>query len=361
MKEANRMKRLPPYLFTIVDNLKKQVRAEGKDVIDLSMGNPDMPTPLHIVEKLCEAAHEKVNHRYSKRDDECERSLRKAICIWYKNRFDVDLDPETEVVPLIGSKEGIAHLSTAFLNPDDIALVPSPAYPVHFNGVIMAGGILYNLPLLRENDYLPILDTIPAEVLSRSKLMFLSYPHNPTAAVADRSFYEKIVKWIRGKDIILASDAAYSDITYDGHEPTSILQIEGAKDVAIEFHTLSKSYNMAGWRLGFAVGNASILSSLEKTKSYTDFGIFRPIQHAAIEALTGDQSSVTDLVARYKEKYSALSSLDFSSLMLREIGVATAPGTGFGEYGEGYVRFALVVDLPLLEEALVRIKEFISI
>jgi LL-diaminopimelate aminotransferase len=347
---------------------------------------------LHIVEKLCEAAHEKVNHRYSKRDDECERSLRKAICIWYKNRFDVDLDPETEVVPLIGSKEGIAHLSTAFLNPDDIALVPSPAYPVHFNGVIMAGGILYNLPLLRENDYLPILDTIPAEVLSRSKLMFLSYPHNPTAAVADRSFYEKIVKWIRGKDIILASDAAYSDITYDGHEPTSILQIEGAKDVAIEFHTLSKSYNMAGWRLGFAVGNASILSSLEKTKSYTDFGIFRPIQHAAIEALTGDQSSVTDLVARYKErmdcfidglhamgwkvprpkatfyvwaylpeKYSALSSLDFSSLMLREIGVATAPGTGFGEYGEGYVRFALVVDLPLLEEALVRIKEFISI
>lgn len=392
MNEANRMKRLPPYLFTIVDQLKKKVRATGKDVIDLSMGNPDLPTPPHIVDELCRAAKEPTNHRYSKRDDVCEVSLRQAICDWYKSRFDVDLDPETEVVPLIGSKEGIAHLSTAFLNPDDIALVPSPAYPVHFNGVIMAGGILYNLPLLKENNYLPDLKSIPADVLNRSKLMFLSYPHNPTSAIADRSFYQDVVDWIRGKNIILASDAAYSDIAYNGHKPTSVLQIEGAKDVAIEFHTLSKSYNMAGWRIGFAVGNAHILSALEKTKSYTDFGIFRPIQKAAIAALTGDQSCVQELVDIYEkrvnffidglhdmgwmverpkatfyiwahipEKYSALSSLDFASLMLKEIGVACAPGTGFGEYGEGYVRFALVEDLPRLEEALRRIKAFISI
>lgn len=392
MEEANRMKRLPPYLFTIVDQLKKKVRATGMDVIDLSMGNPDMPTPHHIVDVMVDAVQEPETHRYSKKDDPCETTLREAIAQWYKQRFDVDLDPSTEVVPLIGSKEGIAHLSTAFLNPDDIALVPSPAYPVHFNGVIMAGGILYNVPLLRENDYLPVLEDIPADVLSRTKLMFISYPHNPTSAIAERPFYEKLAKWLRGKNIILASDAAYSDIVYDGHVPTSMLQIEGARDFSIEFHTLSKSYNMAGWRIGFAVGNADILASLEKTKSYTDFGIFRGIQKAAIEALTGDQSCVTELVSTYQErmdffikglhdmgwkvdvpkatfyiwahipeKFSALSSLDFASLMLREIGVAVAPGTGFGEYGEGYVRFALVNDIPRLEEALVRIKEFISI
>lgn len=392
MEEGNRMKRLPPYLFTIVDRLKKKVKAEGKDVIDLSMGNPDLPTPPHIVDELCAAAHATANHRYSKKDEPCEVELREAICYWYKERFDVELDPETEVVPLIGSKEGIAHLSTAFLNPDDIALVPSPAYPVHFNGVIMAGGILYNLPLLRENNFLPDLNAIPVDVLNRSKLMFLSYPHNPTAAVAERGFYEEVVEWIRGKNIILASDAAYSDIVYDGQQPTSILQIDGARDVGIEFHTLSKSYNMAGWRLGFAVGNANILASLEKTKSYTDFGIFRPIQKAAIVALTGDQSCVTNLVVTYKErmdffidglhqmgwkvdppkatfyiwahlpeKYSALSSLDFVALMLKETGVAVAPGSGFGEYGEGYVRFALVQEIPRLEKALKCIKDFISI
>ncbi|OED37864.1 hypothetical protein AB834_01225 [PVC group bacterium (ex Bugula neritina AB1)] len=391
MEESNRMKRIPPYLFTIVDRLKKKVQENGQTVIDLSMGNPDLPTPSHILEEMGAAIQDPVNHRYSKRDDGCEVELRKAICYWYKKKFDVDLDFETEVVPLIGSKEGIAHMSTAFLNPDDVALVPSPAYPVHFNGVTMAGGILHDLPLLKENDFLPDVSKIPEDVLRSSKFMFLSYPHNPTTAIAEYSFYENMVKWVRGKNIILASDAAYSDIVFDGHTATSILQVPRAKDVAIEFHTLSKSYNMAGWRIGFAVGNPEVLASLEKAKSYTDFGIFRPIQRAGIKALTSDQKCVTDLVATYKKRvdffvkglqsigwfvdfpkatfyiwaelpsqYKALSSLDFASLMLQKTGVAVAPGTGFGKYGEGYVRIALMETIPRLGEALERIKDFLA-
>jgi len=240
MFEANRMKRLPPYLFTIVDNLKAEVKKNGVDVIDLSMGNPDMPTPPHVIKALCDSAHDKETHRYSKRDGVCERELRQAIADWYKQRFDVDLNPDNEVLPLIGSKEGIAHLSTAFLNPDDIALVPSPAYPVHFNGVIMAGGILYSLPLTKENNFLPNLEIIPQDVLNRSKLMFLSYPHNPTAAVADGAFFKKIVKWGENKNIIIAHDAAYTDIVYGDYKAPSFLQTKGAKDIGIEFHTLSK-------------------------------------------------------------------------------------------------------------------------
>ena len=391
MKEALRMAKLPPYLFTIVDGFKKVVRKEGREVIDLSMGNPDLPTPKPIIDKLCKSAYETANHRYSKRDEACEVTLREAIASWYKERFSVNLDPETEVVPLIGSKEGIAHLSTAFLNPDDVALVPSPSYPVHFNGVIMSGGTLHSLPLLEENNYLPDLDRVPSDILNRSKLMFLSYPHNPTTAVADRSFYEDIVAWNKDKQMILTSDAAYSDIVYDDYKATSLLQIEGAKETSIEIHTLSKSYNMAGWRLGFAVGNATILSVLEKTKSYTDFGIFRPIQRAAVEALTGDQSCVTELVSIYKERmdffieglnrigwpiakpkatfyiwskipaaYRSLSSLEFVEKMIKQVGVAVAPGSGFGESGEGYVRFALVQDIVQLDKALTKIDQFLN-
>ncbi|MBN1916857.1 MAG: aminotransferase class I/II-fold pyridoxal phosphate-dependent enzyme [Verrucomicrobia bacterium] len=391
--EANRLKRLPPYLFTIIDDLKRKVRNRGADLIDLGMGNPDLLTPRHVAEALIRATQEDAEyHRYSKRDGDLERRFRRAIADWYFDRFSVTLDPDTEVLPLIGSKEGIAHLSLAFLNNDDIALVPSPAYPVHFNGVIMAGGILYNLPLKPENNYLPDLEGLDSHVVSRSKMMFMSYPHNPTTAVADLDFYERAARWARKHNILIGSDNAYSDIVYDGFRAPSFLQTKCGRDVGIEFHTLSKSYSMAGWRIGFVVGNAGILAALEKTKSYIDFGIFRAVQHAAIAALSGPQDGVKELVDTYRRrlevfipglaeagwivpmpkatfyvwahiplKYSALSSLEFSRLMIEEIGVASAPGTGFGEYGEGFVRFAMVESEDRLAEAVRRIRTFLNI
>ncbi len=391
--EANRLKRLPPYLFTIIDELKRKVRERGADLIDLGMGNPDLLSPPHVSEALARATQEDPEyHRYSKRDGDVERRFRRAIADWYFDRFGVTLNPDTEVLPLIGSKEGVAHLSLAFLNNDDIALVPSPAYPVHFNGVIMAGGILYNLPLKPENDYLPEFENLDSHVVSRSKMMFISYPHNPTTAVADLDFYERVARWARAHNILVGSDNAYSDIVYDGFKAPSFLQTTYGRDVGIEFHTLSKSFSMAGWRVGYAVGNAEILAALEKTKSYTDFGIFRAVQHAAIAALSGPQDYVSEIVETYRRrlevfvggladagwevpmpkatfyvwahiplKYSALSSLEFSKLMIDEIGVASAPGTGFGEYGEGFVRFAMVENEERLAEATRRIKKFLNI
>ena len=387
MQEANRMKRLPFYLFTIIDQLKEKARKDGQKIIDLGMGNPDMPTPKHIVDELCKQAKLTKNHRYSRSTEQSEIKLRKAIAHFYKKRFGVKLDPETETLPLIGSKEGIAHLSLAFLNGDDIALVPSPAYPVHFNGVIMAGGILHNIPLDEKQGYLPDLDSIPKNIVKQAKLMFLSYPNNPTTALADIKFYKKLVKWAKGKNIIIGNDLAYSDIVFDGNRAPSILEVPGAKETCIEFHSCSKSYNMAGWRIGFAVGNKEILKSLSKTKSYIDFGLFKPIQHAAIKALTGSQDCVKKQVKIYKkrrdifveglrsigwnvplpkasfyiwaripDKYSALTSMEFVSLMIKETGVVASPGTGFGEYGEGYVRFALVEPEKVLEKAVKKIK-----
>ncbi len=391
MQEANRLKRLPLYLFTIIDELKKRAREKGVDVIDFGMGSPDMPAPPHVIEALCKAAHVTENHRYSRTDGDVEKRLRRAIANWYKGRFGVVLDPETEVLPLIGSKEGIAHLSLAFLNNDDIALVPNPAYPVHFNGVIMAGGILYNIPIVPEKGFLPDLESIPKEVVKMAKLMFLSYPHNPTGAVCDISFFEKVVKWAHGKNIIIASDLTYSDIVYDGYKAHSFLEVKGSREFGIEFHTLSKSYNMAGWRIGFVVGNAEILKTLNKTKSYLDFGIFRAVQEAAIAALEGPQDFVTDMVKLYKQrrdvlvdglnaigwktekpkatfyvwtriphKYSALTALEFVTLMVDEVGVAVAPGTGFGEYGEGWVRFALVENEERIKKGLSQLKKLLD-
>ena len=387
MQEANRLKRLPLYLFTIIDDLKRRAKEKGVDVIDFGMGSPDQPAPAHVIAKLCEAAKITENHRYSRPDGDVENRLRRSIANFYQKRFGVTLDPSTEVLPLIGSKEGIAHLSLAFLNNDDIALVPNPAYPVHFNGVIMAGGILYNIPITAEKGFLPDLDALPKEVVKMAKLMFISYPHNPTGAVCDAKFFEHIVKWAHGKNIIVAHDLTYSDIVFDGYKAPSFLQTKGARDFGIEFHTLSKSYNMAGWRIGYVVGNATILKTLAKTKSYTDFGIFRAVQEAAIAALDGSQDCVQDMVKLYKErrdvlvdglnaigwktdkpkatfyvwtriphKYSALTALEFATLLVDEIGVAVAPGTGFGEYGEGYVRFALVEDTERIRLALQKIK-----
>jgi LL-diaminopimelate aminotransferase len=341
---------------------------------------------------LHDSLRDPENHRYSKRTGSVETRLREAIAYWYQDRFSVTLDPETEVLPLIGSKEGIAHLSLSFLNNDDIALVPSPAYPVHFNGVIMAGGILYNLALKAENNYLPDIDNIDNHVLSRSKLFFFSYPHNPTTATCDLGFFEKVARWGKENHIIIGHDNAYSDIVFDGHKSPSFLQAKYSRDTGIEFHTVSKSYNMPGWRLGYAVGNPEILSVLEKTKSYIDFGVFRGIQSAAAAVLTGPQECVQKTVETYGRrisvfcdglnaigwevqrpratfyvwcripmKYSGLSSLEFTKLMIEETGVAAAPGTGFGECGEGYVRFAMVEPEERLTEAVERLNALLSI
>jgi len=391
MQEANRMKRLPLYLFTIIDHLKEEARQKGIDIIDLGMGNPDQPTPKHIIEELCKQAGLPENHRYPRPNEPAEMKLKQAIANWYKDRFNVDLDPKSEVLPLIGSKEGVAHLSLAFLNHDDIALVPSPAYPVHFNGVIMAGGILYNIPMTEENGFRPELKSINNSVIKMAKLLFLSYPHNPTTSVVDLDFYKEVARWAKGKDIIIASDLAYSDIVFDGYKAPSLLQVKGIKEKTIEFHTLSKSYNMPGWRIGYAVGSKDILASLAKTKSYIDFGIFRPIQYAAVKALSGSQDCVKRTVGIYKKrrdlfveglnsigwkvksplatfyiwarmplKYDALTSMEFAELLVNEAGVVTAPGTGFGEYGEGYLRFALVEPENRLRLALERIKKVLD-
>lgn len=393
MQEAHRLKRLPPYLFNIIDDLKNQVKLKGVDVIDFGMGNPDLPPPKHVIDALCHAAHKPGMHNYSKSYDDVEVRFRKAIANWYEKKFNVVLDPDTEVVPLIGTKEGIAHLCMGLLNHDDIAIVPSPSYPVHFNGVVMAGGILYSIPLLKENDYLPELHKIDRSIMQRSKLMFISYPNNPLTVTADKSFFEDVVKWGKDREIVIAHDLAYSDFVYEkGYRAPSILEIKGAKDYCIEFHTLSKSYSMAGWRLGFAVGNKQILDILRKTKSYCDFGMFKAIQEGAIAALTGPQDCVKEAVHTYRkrtelfikglkevgwdipmpkstfyvwahipEKYMGQSALDFTTTMVQDAGVAVAPGTGFGEYGEGFVRFAMVENEARIKEAIKRIGEFINI
>ncbi len=392
LKEANRLKRLPPYVFTVVDSMKARARSHGIDVIDLSMGSPDIPPPEHVIKTAQKALEKESYHRYSRRDGDVEKRLRKAIAGWYKRNYGVDLDPETEVLPLIGSKEGIAHFYLSFLNIDDIALVPAPAYPVHFNGAILAGGILYNIPVSRETGYLPDLSKLDKEILRMAKTLMISYPHNPTTATAPIEFYEEVVKFAKANNIIVGHDFTYSEIVYDGHKNPSFLQAKDAKKVGIEFHTLSKTFSMAGWRIGFAVGNAEILKILAKTKSYVDFGIFRVIQEAAIVALNDSENYVKKLVETYRKrrdilvdglnsigwkvekpratfyvwariplKYSALTSLEFVQLLIEEAGVAVAPGTGFGEYGEGYVRFALVENEERIAEAIRRIHKVLAL
>ncbi|MCM8811891.1 MAG: aminotransferase class I/II-fold pyridoxal phosphate-dependent enzyme [Candidatus Omnitrophica bacterium] len=393
MLEANRMKRLPLYLFTIMDDLKMKAKGKGLDVVDLGMGNPDLPSPPHVVEEMARAVKDVENHRYSRPFGSVERRLRKAIADWYAQRFGVQLDPETEVLPLIGSKEGIAHLALAFMNNDDIGLVPNPSYPPHANSIIIAGGILYNIPIGPENDFKPNFKTLSREVVRMSKIFHLSYPHNPTGACVGLDFYQEVVDWAKNKDLIVSSDLAYSDIVFNGYKAPSLLQAKGAKEgKCIEFHSCSKSYNMAGWRIGWAVGNAQILRSLEKTKSYIDFGIFPAIQQAAVAALSGPQDYVKQLVETYRSrleyfvkglnelgwhvamprgtfyiwahippKFSGLTSLEFAQLLVDEAGVVVAPGTGFGEYGEGYIRFAVVQPEARLKVALGQIKKVLSI
>jgi len=390
MRCAEKLNKLPPYLFGAIDALTQEAYAKKLDVIDMGMGNPDIPTPSHIVERLCDTVR---NHPRTHRYPQAKGmpKFRKAVADWYWKKFKVELDPQSEVLALIGSKEGIGHMCMAYLNPGDLALVPNPAYLIYRNGVILAGGQIYDMPVLPENNYLPDLEKIPSRVAKRAKLMFLNYPNNPTTAVVeDISFFREVVAFAKKYDIIVCHDFAYSEIVFDGYEPPSFLQVPGAKDVGLEFHSFSKTYNMAGWRLGFCAGNREILRPLERLKSYLDFGVFTAIQLAGVLALTASQRCVQDVVAEYKrrrdkfvdglnrigwkverpkatmylwaklpEKFEGMSSLQFAELLIQRTGIAVSPGVGFGSYGEGFVRMALVTHYNRFHDALLRLKKFL--
>jgi LL-diaminopimelate aminotransferase len=293
LERADRLNQLPPYLFAEIDRMKTDAAKKGLDIISLGIGDPDLPTPAHIIEALTEAAKDPANHQYPSYVGMIP--FRQAVADWYKQRFAVDLDPEREVLSLIGSKEGIAHISLAFINPGDVAIVPDPAYPVYHAGTVFAGGETVTMPLLAENQFLPDLEDLKRGVLRRAKLLFLCYPNNPTAAVATEEFFTQAVEFAREHEVILVHDAAYSEMYFDGVQTLSILQIPGAKEVAVEFHSLSKTYNMTGWRVGFAVGNEDVLAGLGAVKTNVDSGIFQAVQHAGIAALTGDQSCVEEM------------------------------------------------------------------
>ncbi len=378
---AKRVKDLPPYLFTTIDKMKQDAVNKGVDLIDLSIGDPDIPTPQHIVQRMKKAVERPENHRYP--SYEGMFSFREAVAEWYKKRFKVILNPKTEVLSLIGSKEGIGHLPLAFINVGDYSLVPSPAYPVYSIATHFAGGRNYIMPLLKENGFLPDLKAIPENVLKKTKLMFINYPNNPTASLATREFFEEVLRFAMRHNIIICHDAAYSEI-YFRKRPLSFLQISGAKELCIEFHSLSKTYNMTGWRIGFAVGNAKIIAGLGKIKTNLDSGVFQAIQEAGIEALKTDDSYLDVLRKIYQERMNTLykglkdvglelqkpeatfylwvrvpkgfDSVGFVSHLLKNAGILATPGNGFGDAGKGYIRFALTVDVKRIEEAVDRIK-----
>ena len=379
---AERLRKLPPYLFAEIDKKKREARARGADLIDMGIGDPDLPTPPHIIEALKRSAENAANHRYP--DYEGLLSFRTAVAQWYKSRFGVTLNPETEALTLIGSKEGTAHMPLAWVNPGDVVLVPDPGYPVYAAGTWFAGGDVHFMPLLRKNGFLPDLDAIPADVARRAKLMYLNYPNNPTAAVVTGDFFAKVVAFARKHGIIVCHDAMYSELRFDGYTPPSFLETPGAMEVGVEFHSLSKTYSMTGWRLGFCVGNARYLSGLGKIKTNVDSGVFQAVQEAGIAALTGPQ----DIPAQYRRVYQerrdvvvaglkalgwevdvpkaaffvwapvpkGLDSRTFASRLLDEVGCVITPGVGFGPSGEGFYRVALTIDAKRLAEAMERLK-----
>jgi len=371
MEQFQRISRLPPYVFNIVNDLKAKARAAGEDIIDFGMGNPDQPTPKHIVDKMIEAAQREDTHRYSM--SKGIPRLRKAICNWYKTRFDVDLDPETEAIVTIGSKEGLAHLALATLGPGDVVLVPNPAYPIHPYGVVIAGADLRHVPLIPGVDFFDELHKAIIDCWPKPKMLIINFPGNPTAQCVELDFFEKIIALAKEHNIWVVHDIAYVDIVFDGYKAPSILQIEGAKDIAVEFFSMSKSYNMPGWRVGYMCGNKELVSALARIKSYLDYGTFTPIQIAAIAALEGPQDCVAEISEMYRkrrdvlcdgltaagwpvekpkatmfvwakipEAYQAMGSLEFSKKLLLEAKVAVAPGVGFGQYGDDHVRFGLI-------------------
>ena len=378
---AARLKLIPPYLFKDIDEKKEQVRARGVDIIDLGVGDPDLPTPKFIVEKMKEAVEDASTHRYPLYSG--MNDFRAAVARWYKRRFDVELDPDTEVLTLIGCKEGIAHLPLGANDPEDVNLMTTPAYPVYRMGTLFAGASPYLVPLLRENRFLPNFSDIPPIDARDAKLFFLNYPNNPTAAVADLDFFQQTLEFCQEYQIVPVHDASYTEMAFDGYQPPSFLQLPGAKDLAIEFHSLSKTYNMTGWRLGFVVGNREVLAALGKIKSNVDSGAFNAIQIAGIAALDSDQSCVAENCRIYQERRDILvsglkklgyevdvpqatfyvwlpipqgfDSMKFTAHVLEQAGIVTVPGNGFGEPGEGYVRLALTVSKERLEEALARL------
>ena len=379
---AQRIKTLPPYLFAQIDQKKREKLQQGVDLIDLGVGDPDIPTPQPIVEAMKRAVEKPEHHRYP--SYEGMLSFRQAVANWYKRRFGVDLDPNTEIVTLIGSKEGIAHFPLAFVNPGDVVLCPDPAYPVYKIGTIFAGGEPYILPLKEENGFLPDFKSVPKDILKRAKIIWVNYPNNPTSAVAEESFYRELIDWARENNIIVASDLAYSEIYFGDKKPMSILQVEGAKEVAIEFHSLSKTFNMTGWRLGMAVGNKDLIAGLGKVKTNVDSGQFQAIQEAGITALSLPEEEVQKIRDIYRERRNAMikaledvglevyksdatfylwvkvpkgyTSAEFVSLLLDKCGIVCTPGNGFGQYGEGYFRISLTVPTERLLEAVERIR-----
>jgi len=317
MKLSKRIENLPPYLFVEITRKIAEKKAKGEEVISFAVGDPDIPTPHHIIDRLCKAAHDPVNHRYPETRGLPE--LHRAIAEWYKKRFDVSLDDDKEVLPLIGSKEGVAHIAWCFIDPDDVALIPDPAYPAYVSSILLAGGKPYYMPLVAGNDFLPDLDSIPSHVLEKAKLLWINYPNNPTSAVADIDFFNRVVKFAQQHDIIVCHDGPYSEVAFDGYQPVSFMQAKGAKEIGLEFHSLSKSYNMTGWRVGMAVGNAAAINALKILKSNLDSGIPQVIQYAAIEALTGPQDCVQEHNAIYQKRR------DLVVDMLNSIGIEAKP------------------------------------
>jgi LL-diaminopimelate aminotransferase len=380
---ADRIKNLPPYLFASIDKMKQEAIRQGKDIINLGIGDPDLPTPAPIIERLQKAAEDPRHHQYP--SYEGMLIFRKAVAQWYQRRFKVTLDPESEVLTLIGSKEGIGHFPLAFINPGDIALMTSPGYPVYHAGTLFAGGKSYFIPLRAENGFLPDLAAIPSDVARDAKILFINYPNNPTAATADKHFFESVVDFARRNNIIVVHDAAYSEVFYDGQRPTSFLEAEGAKEVGVEFHSLSKTYNMTGWRIGFAVGNKEVLAALGRVKSNLDSGVFQAVQEAGIAAMDMDDSVLEIIRKIYQERRDILipglqklgfkvnaplasfyvwiptppktSSSDFTALLLSKTAIVTTPGNGFGEAGEGYIRMTLTTSKERIEEALDRMEK----
>jgi len=380
MKTAKRIEKLPPYLFVGISKKIAEKRAQGIDVISLGIGDPDLPTPLHIIDRLCHAAREPQNHRYP--ESEGLPEFRRAVATWYKKRFDVKLDLDKEVVSLIGAKDGVAHISLCLIDPGDIALVPDPGYPVYARGTMFCGGESYYMPLREENGFLPDLNGIPAKIAKKAKVLWINYPNNPTGAVAELDFFERVVSFAKKYDIAVCHDAPYTEVAFDGYKPVSFLQAKGAMDAGIEFHSLSKTYNMTGWRVGMAVGNAGIIDGLKRIKSNIDSGIPQAIQHAAIEALNGSQQCVTDNMVIYQHRRDKVietlskigikattpraglyiwarvpdgyTSVSFATKWLDDIAVVVVPGVGYGRNGEGYIRISLTVPDKRLDEALSR-------
>jgi len=383
IEKAKRLNQLPPYLFAQLDKVKRRLREEGKDIIDLGIGDPDLPTPPPIIEKLSQAAKNPQNHRYP--SYEGLLSFRQAVSHWYRKRFGVKLDPEKEILTLIGSKEGIAHISLALINPGDFALVPDPAYPVYRAGVIFAGGRPFPIPLREENHFLPSLREINKEAAQRAKILFLNYPNNPTAATASRNFFQEVISFAEEFNIVICHDLAYSEIFFDGHRPISLLEVKGAKEIGVEFHSLSKTFNMTGWRIGFVAGNQRIIEALGEVKTNIDSGVFQAIQEAGAEALKMEEEISQKMRRVYQRRRDILikglgeigwkvnppqatfyiwakipghlSSLKFAEKLLKQCGIVVTPGIGFGSYGEGYVRIALTVSEERIKEAIERIKK----